>query len=67
MIELINDVLKLLFCCIVEKWWNGMGICISKRWKIKYFNKTQAYKFTQEFLNYFHESAHQEMRGSESL
>ena len=27
MIGLINDVLKWLFCCIAEKYGNGMGIC----------------------------------------
>ena len=55
------------FCCVVEKCWNGMGICKSGSWKIKDFNKIQAYKFTQKFLNYFHKSAYEEIRGPKSL
>ena len=39
MIGLINDVLKWLFCGIVEKYENGMGICRSETEKQKIFTK----------------------------
>ena len=34
------------FVMLLKKYWNGMDTCKSGSWKIKDFDKTQAYEFT---------------------
>ena len=53
MIGLINDVLKWLFCGIVEKYENGMGICRSETEKQKIFTKLRVASSLVENNSFF--------------